>query len=131
MRLKELRKMTTRYFALVAGVAYALAGAWALVFGDFPADIVVNLMHLGLGAWGIMAYTSRSAARRYARNLAVAVGVLALTELLPYPTLAMMGFAAAFEAFWLHLVTVAVAAYFGWGRRRQTAAYERSLRRAA
>jgi hypothetical protein len=42
-----------------------------------------------------------------------------------------MGLAPAFDAFWLHVVTVPVTAYFGWGRRRQTAAYERSLRRAA
>jgi hypothetical protein len=129
--LKELRNMTTRYFALGASAIYALAGAYGLLFGDFPADILVNLAHVGLGVWGIMTYTSRRAARSYSRWLAVAAGLLALFALLPYAARATMGLAPVFEAFWLHVVTVAVAAYFGWGRRRQTAAYERSARRAA
>ena len=102
-----------------------------MVFGDFPADIAVNLAHCGLGVWGIMTYTSRRAARTYSRWLAVAAGFLALFALLPDAARAGIGPSAAFEAFWLHVVTVAAAAYFGWGRRRQTAAYERSARRAA
>ena len=123
--------MTTRYFVLAAGIVYALTGACGLVFGDFPADVVVNLAHLALGVWGIMAYTSRPAARSYSRRLAVAAGLLAVAALLPDAATTTMGVAPAFEAFWLHAVTVAVAAYFGWGRRRQTAAYERGVRRAA
>jgi heme A synthase len=129
--LKELLYMTTRYFVLAAGVVYALAGACGLVFGDFPDGAVVNLAHLGLGVWGITAYTARPAARRYSRGLAVAAGILAILGLLPYAARTSLGLAPAFDAFWLHVMTVLVAAYFGWGRRRQTAAYERSLRRAA
>lgn len=123
--------MTTRYFVLVVGVVYALAGAGGLVLGAFPADVVLNLVHLGLGAWGIMAFSSRPAARRYSRTLAITAGVLALIALLGPAARATMGLDAPFEDFWLHMVTVALAAYFGWGRRRQTAAYERNLRRAA
>ena len=123
--------MTTRYFALAAGVVYALAGGCGLVLGRFPADLLVNLVHLGLGAWGTMAYSSRPAARSYSRKLAVAAAVLAATALLPPMARAAIGMDPAFEAFWLHVVTVAIAGYFGWGRRRQTAAYERNLRKAA
>jgi hypothetical protein len=123
--------MTTRYFALAAGVVYALAGGCGLVFGTFPADLLVNLVHLGLGAWGIMAYASRPAARRYARRLAIAAAVLAIIALLAPSARAAIGLEASFEDFWLHVVTVAAGVYFGWGRRRQTAAYERNLRRAA
>jgi len=129
--LKELPNMTTRYFVLAAGVVYALAGTGGLVLGDFPADVVVNVAHLGLGVWGIMAYASRPAARSYSRALAVAAGVLAILALLPHAATATMGVAPAFEAFWLHVLTIAIAAYFGWGRRRQTAAHARGMRRAA
>jgi hypothetical protein len=123
--------MLTRYFALVVGVVYALVGGCGLVFGTFPTDLVLNLVHLGLGAWGIMAYASRPAARSYARKLAIAAVVLAVIALMGPTTRATVGLEAPFEDFWLHVITVALAAYFGWGRRRQTAAYERSLRRAA
>lgn len=124
--------MTTRYFVLGTGVLYALAGAYALAFGLFRADLVLNLVHLGLGAWGVMAYASRPAARSYCRRFTVAAGVLILIALLPPAPRATLGFAPPFNDFWLHAVTGVVAAYFGWGRRRQTAAYERNrLRRAA
>jgi hypothetical protein len=124
--------MMTRYFALAAGVVYALVGGWGLVFGSFPDDVVVNLVGVGLGAWGIMAFSSRPAARAYAQRLAVAAGVLAFIALLPPGPRTTLGFARAFDLFWLHAATVVLATYFGWGRRRQTAAYEKNrLRRAA
>jgi hypothetical protein len=123
--------MMTRYFALAAGVVYALAGGCGLVFGTFPADVLVNLLHLGLGAWGIMAYSSRPAARSYARRLAIAAAVLVIIALLAPAARPTMGLESSFEDFWLHVVTVAAGVYFGWGRRRQTAAHERNLRRAA
>jgi hypothetical protein len=123
--------MMTRYFALAAGVVYALAGGGGLVFGTFPADVLVNLLHLGLGAWGIMAYSSRPAARSYARRLAIAAAVLVIIALLAPAARPTMGLESSFEDFWLHVVTVAAGVYFGWGRRRQTAAHERNLRRAA
>lgn len=123
---------TTRYFALAAGVVYALVGACGLVLGPFLADLVLDLLHLGLGAWGIMAYASRPAARRYSRRLAAAAAVLTLLALLPAAVRATLGIAPPFDDFWLHVMTVGVAAYFGWGRRKQTTAYERlKLRRAA
>jgi uncharacterized membrane protein len=129
--LKELRQMTTRYFVLAAGVVYAVAGACGFVFGTFRADLALNLLHLGLGVWGVMAYASRPAARGYSRRLAVAAAVLTLMALLPAAPRATLGLAPPFNDFWLHAITVVVAGYFGWGRRRQTAAYERKLRRAA
>ncbi len=70
--------MTTRYSVRAAGVVYALAGACGLVFGTFPADLVLNLVHLGLGAWGVMAYASRPAARSYSRRLAAAAAGLTM-----------------------------------------------------
>ena len=124
--------MTTRYFVLVAGVVYALLGTWGLVSELFPAGLLVSLLHLGLGAWGVMAYASRPAARSYSRRLAVAAGILAFIALLPTAPRTALWLDPTFGGFWLHALTVAIAAYFGWGRRRQTAAYERNkLRRAA
>lgn len=124
--------MTTRYFVLVAGVVYALLGIWGLLSEPFPRGLVVNLLHLGLGVWGVMAYASRPAARSYSRRLAVAAGILAFIALLPPAPRTALWLDPTSGGFWLHAITVAIAAYFGWGRRRQTAAYERNkLRRAA
>jgi hypothetical protein len=118
--------MTTRYFVVAAGVVYALAGACGFVLGTFRAYVVLNLLHLGLGVGGVIAYASRPAARSYSRRLAVTTAVLAFIALLPAAPRGTLGLAPPFNDFWLHAITVVVAAYFGWGRRRQTAAYERN-----
>jgi len=123
--------MSTRYFALGAGVVYAILAIWGFVSTPFPGGLVVNLLHLGLGVWGVMAYASRPAARSYSRGLAVAAGILAFIALLPTAPRTALWLDPTFGGFWLHALTVAIAAYFGWGRRRQTAAFERNLRKAA
>lgn len=78
--------MGIRYFALIAGIVYVIvgllgfipgflhrpeAGATALtveagygyLFGLFPVNILHNLVHLGVGIWGIVAYRTLPSAR--------------------------------------------------------------------
>lgn len=128
--------MQTRYFALVAGVVYVLAGVAGFVpafvtappagpdlavetgygrlFGLFPINVLHNLVHLAIGVWGLAAYGSWSAARTFARSLAVIYGVLAVMGFIPGLN-TMFGLAPLFgHDIWLHAGTALVAAYFGF-----------------
>lgn len=130
--------MPTRYFALIAGLAYILAGllgffpgtvqapvsgdpdvsvvgSWGYLLGLFPVNVLHNLVHLALGIWGVIAYRDFLAARGYARGLAIIYGVLAVMGLIP-GLRTMFGLAPIFgNDIWLHAVTAIVAAFFGWG----------------
>ena len=129
--------MSTRYFALVAGIAYVGAGllgflpaitppappdaphlavntGYGYLLGLFPINIVHNLVHLALGIWGVMAYGSFSGARAYARSLTLIYGLLAVMGL--FPTLnTTFGLVPLFgHDIWLHALTALAAAYFGF-----------------
>jgi hypothetical protein len=134
--------MATRYFALIAGIAYVLAGllgffpgaveqpvtgdpdvnvvgGWGYLLGLFPVNFLHNLVHLALGAWGVMAYRDFAAARGYARGLAIIYGVLTVMGLIP-GLRTTFGLVPIFgHDIWLHAVTAIIAAYFGWGRAGQ------------
>jgi hypothetical protein len=129
--------MNTRYFALIAGIVYAAVGllgfipglrtapppgapelnvsaGYGLLFGLFPINVVHNIVHLALGIWGIVAYASFPAARRYAQGLAVIYGVLAVLGFFPVLN-TLFGLAPLFgHDIWLHALTAIVAAYFGF-----------------
>jgi hypothetical protein len=136
--------MATRYFALIAGLAYVVAGVlgffpgavhtpvtgdpdinvvggWGYLLGLFPVNFLHNLVHLALGAWGLMAYRDFAAARGYARGLAIIYGVLTVMGLIP-GLRTVFGLVPIFgHDIWLHAVTAVVAAYFGWsGARAET-----------
>src|SRR5690606_2637889 len=98
--------MAVRYFALVYGVVFLLVGAAGfvpafvepydashpqlllhsregLLFGLFPVNLLHNLTHLAFGAWGVFAWRSTTAARAYARAVAVIYGIFVLLGLIP------------------------------------------------
>jgi len=129
--------MTTTTFALLAGLAYLGAGVLGLLpvflspppidapetqftflygylLGLFPVNIVLSVVHMVIGAWGIAAASGNLSPVRYARVLAIVYGVLAVFGLLPeFNTL--FGFVPLHgHDVWLHGGTAAVAAYFGW-----------------
>lgn len=128
--------MATRYFALVFGIIYVLAGLagfipglvvhgpdmppiavdalYGRVLGLFPVNILHSLVHLALGVWGIAAYRSYAGSRAYGRGLAVIYGVLTLLGLIP-ATNTLFGLVPLYgNDIWLHALTAIVAAYFGW-----------------
>ena len=129
--------MLTRYFALVIGITYVLAGLagfipalgterttpdlivdaqYRNVLGLFPANILHHLVHLAIGILGILAYRSYANARSYSRVLAVVYGLLAVMGLIEAGNIN-----TTFELIplfshdiWLHALTALAAAYFGF-----------------
>lgn len=129
--------MITQRFAIIAGIIYLLIGiagffpallsapdsAYHLtvralngeLFGLFPVNIAHTLVHLAIGAWGLLAVrTSVGASIFYARALAIIFAVLAVMGLFPtlntvFGLLPLHG-----HDIWLHAGTAAVAAYIGW-----------------
>jgi hypothetical protein len=110
-------------FALLAGVVYALLGIAGLfpaalsggrLFATFPASVPLAALHLVLGIGALAAATHEQYARRYARYFAVALLVLAFLGLAAARQPALERLALAGANIGLHLVTAALAVYFGW-----------------
>jgi hypothetical protein len=99
MRTNESLVGFTRYFALVVGVAFTLAGiagflpfftpqpppeaphlivdtSYGLLIGLFPVNIIHNLFHFGVGVMGVLAFRSYPSALQFSRFLGVALGAL-------------------------------------------------------
>ena len=135
--------MRTATFALFIGVAYLAGGIIGMVpdalkppppeappttftvlygylLGLFPVNVLHSAVHLVIGVLGLVAwradhiYHRLTSPRTYARALAVFFGALAVLGLIPglntlFGLLPLHG-----HDVWLHLVTAALAAYFGW-----------------
>jgi len=127
----------TSTFALIFGLAYLAAGLLGLVpalltppppdappttftlmygylLGLFPVNLLHSLVHLVIGAWGIAAWSGRSSSVSYARSLAVVYGVLAVMGMLPMMNTTFGMIPIHGNDIWLHGLTAAIAAYFGW-----------------
>ena len=131
--------MRTRYFALIWGIAFLLAGiagfipglttmpdpaAHALavdaghgrLLGLFPINILHNVVHLLFGIWGIAAYRTFPAARAYARSVGVIYLAFAVMGLIPVLNTTFGLVPLYGHDVWLHLLLGGVAAYFGFAR---------------
>ena len=123
-------------FALIFGIIYVIAGIsgfspgltqhhadmppiavdsfYGRALGLFPVNILHNLVHLAIGAWGIVASRSVSGARLFGRGLAILYGLLAILGLIP-ATNTMFGLVPIYgHDVWLHAGTALIAAYFGF-----------------
>ncbi|HEX2276339.1 MAG TPA: DUF4383 domain-containing protein [Candidatus Tectomicrobia bacterium] len=129
--------MGTRYFAFIVGLIYVLVGllgfipgarqppppgvpalaleaSYGYLLGLFPINLLHNLVHLGVGIWGLTAYTTVPRARGFARGLAVFYGLLTVMGVIP-GLRTLFGWVPLFgHDIWLHALTAMVAAYFGW-----------------
>jgi hypothetical protein len=84
------------------------------LLGLFPVNVLHNVLHLLIGAWGLLSSRSLSAARTYARGLAIFYGLLAVLGLIPH-TNALFGLVPIHgHDVWLHAGSAPVAAYFGF-----------------
>jgi hypothetical protein len=134
--------MEIRYFALVTGIVFLAIGllgfltpflqvpapdapelvlqsGYGYLLGLFPVNVLHNLVHLLIGAWGILVYQKEVAARRYAQSLTVFYGVLAVMGLIPVLKTT-FGFIPLFgHNVWLHAFIAAIAVYFGFGQNRR------------
>lgn len=133
--------MSTRTFALVAGVVFLLVGALGFVpglltappldappmsmhhnygylLGLFPVNTLHSAVHVLIGAWGVIASRTWIAAQTFAMGLAVIYALLAIAGLVPGLNTT-FGFIPLWgNDVWLHALTALVSAYFAWGVRR-------------
>ncbi|MBL8132478.1 MAG: DUF4383 domain-containing protein [Anaerolineae bacterium] len=126
-----------RYFALLMGIAFVLAGiggfvpgitqsphadmpemalstSYGLLLGLFPINLLHNLIHLALGVWGLAAFRAESSARLYCRALAITLAIFVMMGVLPalsttFGLLPLFG-----HDIWLHGLEAAVAFYLGY-----------------
>jgi hypothetical protein len=132
--------MTSRTFALLAGIVYILVGVLGFVpgivqppppgapalavpsgygylLGLFPINVLHNVVHLLIGVWGYVASRTFGGARTFAQSLAVFYGLLAVMGLIPGLDTT-LGLIPIFgHDVWLHALTALVAAYFGFAAR--------------
>lgn len=132
--------MNARTFALIWGIVFLLAGASGFIprlwhpapdhypplavdsyYGDalglFPVNVLHNIVHLAFGVWGLLAYKRWSAAKTYARSVAIIYAVLMVAGFIPGLN-TMFGLVPLFgNDPWLHLFLLAPAAYFGFMHR--------------
>lgn len=134
--------MKTATFARVLGIAYLLAGLMGLVplflvpppmdappthfglmygylLGMFPVNLLHSVFHIVIGAWGLAAASERTNAVTFSRSIAIIYGALAVMGMIPGLNTVLGMLPIHGNDVWLHGLTAAVAAYFGW---RQAAA---------
>lgn len=128
--------MAVRYFTLLIGIAFVLAGVggflhpitqpandlpeltvqanYGKLLGLFPINVVHNLVHLSLGIWGLAAYRQYESARFYAKSLAVILGIFTIMGLFPRLNVT-FGLMPLFgHDIWLHALEAIIAAYLGF-----------------
>ncbi len=129
--------MKTTTFALILGIAYLVAGMMGLLplflvpppidappthftmlygylLGLFPVNLLHSVFHIVIGAWGISAWSGRSNAIGFSRTVAVLYGVLAVMGVVPGLDTVLGILPIHGNDVWLHGLTAAAAAYFGW-----------------
>ena len=129
--------MKTSTFARILGIAYLLAGLMGLVplflvpppmdappthfallygylLGMFPVNLLHSAFHIVIGAWGLSAASGRTNAITFSRAVAILYGVLAVMGMIPGLNTILGMLPIHGNDVWLHGLTAAVAAYFGW-----------------
>ncbi len=117
--------MTAPAFALILGLLYTGLGAFAMLpslvvvreglpylFGLFAVSGMLNALHLGIGLWGLVAWSGAFGAVGYARAVSVLLAALALGGLLA--SLSLSAVPLQGHNIWLHALSAAAAAYIGW-----------------
>ena len=133
--------MPVRYFALIYGIVFLIVGIAGFVpglvtmadpaadvtadagfgrlFGLFPINWLHNLVHIAFGIWGLAAYRTFSAARLYARAVAVIYAILTVMGLIPVLNTTFGLIPLYGHDVWLHALLAIVAAYFGFAPAHQ------------
>lgn len=133
-----------RKFALIFGFIFVLVGILGFVpgandhshtdmpsiavdsfygrlLGLFPVNLMHNIVHIAVGAWGIFSSGSVAASRLFGRGLAILYGLLTILGLIP-ATYTLFGIAPIFgHDVWLHALSAVIAGYFGFIAKDDTA----------
>ena len=125
-----------RTFALIFGIVYLLVGIsgfipvlvhqhadlppiavdtlYGRLLGIFPVNILHSVVHLAIGAWGLLASRNVGSARLFGRGIAIFYGLLTILGLIPGIN-SLFGLVPIFgHDVWLHALSALVAAYFGF-----------------
>ena len=89
------------------------------LFGLFPVNMLLSLVHLFMGAWALAAFMGWHSTRTYARSAGVIFAALGVLGLIPglntlYGVMPLHG-----HDTWLHLASGAFAAFIGWRGTQQ------------
>jgi hypothetical protein len=146
--------MTTRHFAMMIGLVYVAIGllgffpgvvsvpplgapdvavetGYGYLLGLFPINILHNVVHLAVGAWGMTASRTLAGSLSFARGLAIFYGVLTVMGLIPGLNTTFGLIPLFSHDIWLHAVTAGVAAYFGFTDHAEAIPLEHLSRRAS
>jgi len=100
---------------------------YGYLLGLFPTNILLTLLRIATGVWALLAAASAGNAAVFARGAALLYGLLAVMGMVPILNTVFGLMPVHGNDIWLHAVTAAVAAYFGW-REEPEAAERRSKR---
>lgn len=137
MRMNDSLTVFTRYFALIVGGAFTLAGiagflpfftahpspeapqltvntSYGLLLGLFPVNIIHNLFHFGWGVSGLLASRAYPSALTFSRYFGVTLAVLTLMGLTPelrtgFGLMPLYG-----HDIWLHGIEAVIGIYLGF-----------------
>jgi hypothetical protein len=107
---------------LVDTTGLAVETGYGKLLGLVPVNLVHNLVHLGIGIWGILAARSFLGSINFAKANAILFGLLAILGIIPATNM-LFGLAPIYGLdVVIHALTAAVAAYFGFASpaRRET-----------
>lgn len=99
---------------LTTPMAATTMGGMSLLLGLFPVNLLHNIVHIVVGLAGLIVGGSFANSRSYFRTLAVVFGLLTILGLIPATTNVFGLVPLGSWDIGLHLVTTAVAVYFGW-----------------
>jgi len=89
--------------------AIAVDSFYGRLLGLFPVNLMHNVVHIAVGAWGIFSSGSIAASRLFGRGLAILYGLLTILGLIP-AIYTLFGIAPIFgHDVWLHALSALVA----------------------
>lgn len=149
MRTNDSLNGFTRYFALVVGGAFVLAGiagfipfftphaspeaphlivdtSYGLLLGLFPVNIIHNLFHFGVGVMGVLAFRSYPSSLQFSRFLGIVLAILTVMGMIPALSTGFGLWPLYGHDIWLHGVEAVIGIYLGFfaGRKQQVSAEE-------